>query len=597
MQNLNLNNKWIVISFFSYLFIYLIIRSIYVNPYLDELITLNDYIESNSNWFKNLGIGSANNHLLNSFLCKFMYQFFGPNFFYLRIPNLLSFIIFFFSTKYIVKKTIDLPYQLLVFIALNTIAWIFEYFGFIRGYALAISFLFSSIVALNLWIEKKKIHFFGLFLISMLLFFSANLSFFYTLVLLTLFAVFHFSFQIKTLSKSHLISYIFMLLVFLSAVYPLIIYSFKLKEAGALWWGNLDGLWRCTGVSVVEITFFTNNNIFKYILLFFYLTLGILGIILLVKKGVKNYLFSLEGLFFILLFGNFFIIEMLALLLKVNYPRDRAAMQLVFFSIITFATIFQHFRYIKYLLLILLYFPISFIWKTNINSSIYQHKLRISPIIHNYINNHITSKFSYSVDPLLSPSMNFALRKKTDTPLFTTYNNDLDFVQPNFLITEDRNITKILPNYYKSILYDKYSETSIYKDMRHFAYKTVKETVIPYKLLENEYHNVIDYSNVKDLVNSEYFACKISCEINFIKNTSPLNMVIAMGDSLNYSRYYTPIIIDRIDINKRTIKFVWKSPIYKSLPENPKLIVYFWDVYKKQIKMKDFKFTLFKVEL
>lgn len=593
MKNITLENKWIVWIFFSFIFIYLILRAIYVNPYLDEILTLNDYIETDVVWNEELGKGSANNHLLNTYLCKFIYQFSGPNFFYLRIPNIIAFVLFFFSLKYIVKKIIERPFQVVVFISLNMIPWIFEYFGFIRGYALALACLFTSIVFLDLWIRSKKVFYYGVFLVFIWLSFFANLSFFYSLVIAFIYSFFHLVFFLKQFSKVQILTHFVQIFVFILFINPLINYIFRLKQAGALWWGNLEGLWECTGVSIAEITFFTDNDLIKYILIFFYFLICTLTIVRIIKKRLLNYLFTLESLFFLFLFGNIFIIEFLAYFLKVNYPRDRAAIQLVFFSLIAFAACIQYFRYFKFLIFLLIFFPISFFLNLNIYSSTYQKNHRLSPFIANYLSHNLKSTSSYSVGPLISQSMFFELRNNKQPRMFTVSNN-LGFVQPNFLVIEDDNYRKSVPNFYKLVKKDEHTQTFLFKDQRIFKSKIKRDTTISNFNFSSEFLNIIDIPNVNEIVKSTYFQYRIKGEFYFTSTFTPINLVLTMGDSITSNRYYCDVNIDKVAKNKKSISFIWNSPVYKSLPENPKLLIYLWNVYRKKILIKNLQTTLYQ---
>ena len=69
------------------IFIYLIIRSIYVPLIHDEAATFFHYIQSSS-FIPFHSLNDANNHFLNSLLTYISYTLFGDSEFALRLPNL-----------------------------------------------------------------------------------------------------------------------------------------------------------------------------------------------------------------------------------------------------------------------------------------------------------------------------------------------------------------------------------------------------------------------------------------------------------------------------------------------------------------------------
>ncbi len=96
MNFFSLENKLLVRIVFLFLLIYLVFRAFILPPYCDEISSLFEYIESKRFIESSLKESSANNHLFNTLLAKLFYLIFGDNFFFLRIPNILAFILYFF---------------------------------------------------------------------------------------------------------------------------------------------------------------------------------------------------------------------------------------------------------------------------------------------------------------------------------------------------------------------------------------------------------------------------------------------------------------------------------------------------------------------
>ncbi len=418
MKFFSLENKLFVWAIFFLLLIYLILRAVFLTPYCDEISTLFEYIEAPYLIETTVKESSANNHLLNTLLGKFFYLYFGDTISFLRIPNILAFILYFFSVKYIVSKCIAVNYQFITFLALNTVAWIFEYFSYLRGYGLALGLLFFAIAVFYSWSQNKNVLKFLLFLSLVWLSVFANLSFFNTSIILLFYSILYLILNVSSINKWTLIIYTFIIVSFVYVLYPLVLYSFELKDSGALWWGNLDGLWMCTGSSLSQITLFTTHISVKYFALIVIILIGIGGLLKLKSIGFKEFISSFEGIFYTLFIGNILMIEILAVFFKVNYPRDRAAVQLVLFLIFAFVLFIQKIRFLNYLPFVLLFFPVSFLLKMNVNTSIYQNDHRLSNSVGHYLEKHVSSESSYSLCGLLENSGYLRLRKEKKMKLF-----------------------------------------------------------------------------------------------------------------------------------------------------------------------------------
>ncbi len=89
---------------------------------------------------------SANNHLLNSILMKFSAGIFGPSEIGLRLPNVMSYLFYFFGSYLIVHElTKDNWLRFSGLVMLNTIIFVIDFFSVARGYGLAISFEMMSL--------------------------------------------------------------------------------------------------------------------------------------------------------------------------------------------------------------------------------------------------------------------------------------------------------------------------------------------------------------------------------------------------------------------------------------------------------------------
>jgi hypothetical protein len=126
---------------FGLVFIYLIFRALYVPLVHDEAATFFHYIVS-ENFIPPEAHWDANNHILNSALTYLSYSLFGSSELSLRIPNLLTFIIYvvytFKISKIISNKLLRWVFLISLILAHNFI----EFFALTRGYGMSMEFLF-----------------------------------------------------------------------------------------------------------------------------------------------------------------------------------------------------------------------------------------------------------------------------------------------------------------------------------------------------------------------------------------------------------------------------------------------------------------------
>jgi hypothetical protein len=590
MKFLSLENKGFVWTIFCLLFIYSILRAIFITPYCDEVSTLFEYIEAPYLIEPIPRDSSANNHLLNTLLGKFMYFFCGDNMTFLRIPNVLSFILYFFSIKYIVLKCILPKYQVLTFLVLNTVAWIFEYFSYLRGYGLAMGLLFCSITLFYSWTQNRILYKFLLFLALLWLSVFANLSFFNTSIICCFYAIIYLVLNFKDFKKFQILFFIIIILAFLLALLPLISYSFELKDAGALWWGNLSGIWLCTGFSLSELTFFTFNTFIKYSIILVLITIVILGLKKLKVSGLKNFISSFEGLFYTLFIGNIIIIEILATFFEVNYPRDRAALLLVLFLIMMFVLFFQKLKYLNYLIWLLLFFPVSFIYKLSLNSSIYQTDHRLSKNVIQLLAKNVTEKSSYSVCKLLDNTLYLELRNDKKIKLFNLENYDKS-VESSCIVVESNFIP---PPFYKRIIIDRTSEISIYKNTKKYEYKLVKDTIIK-KLDSTNDLLLLKQNEIDNLFKMKKMKVSISGKLKFEENNVPLNLTLTLGDSIDPNRHYHSGELKKILNRKKEIDVIWNSPVYRIENNKKNLAIYFWNIERKPVHYENIHLKIYSV--
>jgi hypothetical protein len=149
MKNLQLNIILFIVLGIS-LFIYVSYRAQHLSFTHDESLSFT-IINGDSTYIK-----SANNHILNTKLMKVSSSIFGNNELALRLPNVLSFILYLFSGFFILKTIKTKLVFYLGFALLYLNPFLIDYFSLARGYGLSIAFLSLSLAFLLEQISLKS---------------------------------------------------------------------------------------------------------------------------------------------------------------------------------------------------------------------------------------------------------------------------------------------------------------------------------------------------------------------------------------------------------------------------------------------------------
>jgi len=386
LNNFSRFEKKLAYSLFLVLWIYLFLRAIYVPLLHDEIATFFHYVQSN-NYMPPKAHWDANNHLLNSMLTNWSYHFFGQSPLALRLPNVLSFGIYFFGAYGISSRLKSTPVRWGLLTCLLMSSYIFEYLGECRGYGISMSLLLLAIYFVLRLIETNRSKF--VLLIGLTLFFasSANLTLLISSVLIFAFVFLNFLFNDFRVSKKRFFIKLFYLTLTGVPFLLLAKLSFKLKELGLLYYGSLKGFRTVTVTSLSERLFGTYDLPIKILLIVFIVFILISFVIYLIKEKKIFHAFSL---FSFLVFGSIAMIFFLAKFLKVNFPEDRAAMYLFIYLAAAFAfsadAIFRSFKTALIPSLILYILPVYFLFNFSLTSSHFsieeRHSQEIFEIIH-----------------------------------------------------------------------------------------------------------------------------------------------------------------------------------------------------------------------
>ena len=174
MKALWSNNPWVLLHFLL-LFIFIIIRAFLVPLVSDEAFTYFLYVEPETVFYPAAQV-DANNHYLNSLLSIWSMKLLGVSAFAFRLPNVLSFVIFYFSAFKIAELSKSKWQFYVALIGFTSIYPILEFFSLSRGYSISFAFLLLAIYQVMAFYSDKKIWRASLILILIFLILFAQLS-------------------------------------------------------------------------------------------------------------------------------------------------------------------------------------------------------------------------------------------------------------------------------------------------------------------------------------------------------------------------------------------------------------------------------------
>ncbi|MDX2359384.1 MAG: hypothetical protein QNK23_01165 [Crocinitomicaceae bacterium] len=369
--------KGIQILLFTFLFVYILFRVLYTETLHDEVATFifyfyqGDYIGENIVW-------DANNHLLNSFVGHQLYKVFGDNMVILRLPNLLSFIVFFWGVVRLLKPFKSTALKLAGLFALTTIPFITEYFGNARGYGISMAFFIWAIVFLFDYFKAYSNRSLFLGYLSLGIAVSANLTLLITsLMLFALAMVAPLLKKQSRTSKQARIAWLYHC-IFLVGITPFILFGFALKHANALYYGSLEGIWDVTGKTLSRFVLFIDFDWLQIVYLAVFALFGFLVYKIIRKIPFSTWLAQDSFVVALIFYGNLAAILLMAFVLKVNYPEDRAGMHLVILFILLVLFLLNHYKFNQWVLLAFAFFPISFVAHMSIETSVFSPDDRLN---------------------------------------------------------------------------------------------------------------------------------------------------------------------------------------------------------------------------
>ncbi len=592
LKYISLKNPYFYIPLFLLLSTYFVLRALYVNPFCDEIGTFLDYVETGNTWEEVPNFSSANNHLLVTFIARLIYNIAGNNMFLFRLISLFSFVLFFFISLRLIRDTVSDRFNVLVFIGIISISWINDFFSYARGYAFAISLFFASIYLFIKWKNDFKIKWFIIILILSWLTVFANLAFLNSVLVLLAYSIVLLIVNYKKISKLNYFYHFTSILLFILALLPLIFYSFELKEAGALWWGNNFGWWQSTIKVLVELTFLSSNSILFYVFWLLFIAICVWTIYSIINQRFLPFIHSSRGIITVLFFGHIILTELLVIFVGVNYPSDRVAIIYVLLFLLIFSYVLDSKKYLKPFLILYLFFPITFLLQLNLDSSSYMQHTRITSASFDAIEKEINNSKSIDIDGLVLRNYMYEMRSQKKVLIANVQSDEFPIKCFSKYISDVNNKWKP-SKYYQLIYSEPRSNTRIYRYTKEYEKKCVFDSVFSKIESQNEFFNIIHETIAERISPSHTFQISLSGSVFFEEKSQSFNLTYALKDSVIDIKMYNSInIVNYCEFNS-WLNFEWESPIYISDNSSDIFKCYFYNPEKKKFKLRNLKVKVY----
>lgn len=570
MTFFRLDNKWLIWPLFLFLMGYAILRALFVEPLFDELATLYWYIQTG--YLPGRGATmDANNHILNSLISHQFFRLFGDHFFVYRLFSVLTFPIYFFAGRKLLLK-IQSPFSILIFLALISVHWIFDYFSFSRGYGPSLAFLILAFYLIQRWFETQKVRFYIAVIFSFSAALLCNLSLLIPLVILLFHLIFVSIIRAKQFTVRQLAGFWITTLCFMTFLVPVYIYINKLKKAGALWWGSKEALWEVTGKSISKNIFFSESEVLKYVLVFWIALIAVKLRRRWKNSGLKNVVFDPSWWIPLLFVLALLSIEISSKILDVNYPMDRVGMYLVPLFILSVGFSIQQAPVLRWCLLLLLWFPLSFVLKMNLDTSVFSPEDRIHKSFYREILREVPSDASLSADYVSQASYAYLTRKEKTPHLATDYLPEDSLSRGDYHISWVEELN--WPGY-SCILQDPISGTRLYKRKIPAKKQVILDTIITAVKNSNAMIPVLDINLgsftgklIQTTIDGSVQLDKYCLDLNLRHETESQKGVLRRTDNTRFNWYFG---------RKTDYRFHYPNHSFLVLPEDRALHIRFYN--------------------
>ncbi len=596
--------KKIVLGLFIILWSFLFTRAVYVPVLHDEIATFFYYIQSD-NYMPPGAHWDANNHVLNSMLSNFSYHIFGSSPLALRLPNVLTYVLFFYGVFQIAGRLNKKILRWGLFLALVASHYLFEYFGECRGYGMSIAFFVFAIfqfIRLKETGARKHLFFVPLFLFLAT---AANLTLILPSVLLFGFmALFQLKQNFTENKKALLINAGILLLTGLPFLI-LVKLSFAFKERGAFYYGVGDGFYEVTVRSLSQVFMDFYNQPIAIILTLLFIGFVLYAILQLFKKKSLYSTLDNASFFATLLTANIACILFLFHKMEVNFPEDRVAIHLFFLFVSSLAFILddlstKHAR-ISLIGIPLFYFPVLFLFHATPSGSTFSSEERTSNSIYDYIAN-AENDFQFPATVGGYKTQEFCwyyLNNRdggTQGKIHTNYHIALD---ADFQIVRHEKIEdSTLFDYYDPVVVDPDTKLTLFERRNKLQKQLIYLTdVRPTNgFVTDEYHNILEME-IDSLEERTLF---IGTELTFDAQEKPFigRLAVTVNDSTGASLYQEYIPLDWLRKNwNGDENNLHQGTLLHYIPQGAQTLkFYIWNIDKTSFSIPNGKCYLYQLE-
>jgi hypothetical protein len=304
---------------------------------VDECLTFFNYARTGE-FVPLLVPPTTNNHFLNSALENASYNIFGVHKFTLRLPNVISFVIYLFAVFGIsgYLKNIASRYLFMTLALINF--YLLDFFELSRGYGISLGCIMMGMLYLFKLLEGTSLRNLNLCLLFFQLAVAANLTFLSTFVFIITLTIFFVVYKRKEFSTKQIILAAMTIMLHLLLILYWVKVIFFYKKNGAIDFGAGESYWDVTFRTLIQLLYGACPIWLSAILItsFFVTVIGFLW--QLWKLFTRQTQFFSHGLIFpvILLFmiTAFYLQKRL---LNVYFPSDRAGLVLYPLFILSFS--------------------------------------------------------------------------------------------------------------------------------------------------------------------------------------------------------------------------------------------------------------------
>lgn len=515
----------------------------------------------------------------------------------IRLPNLLSFPLFFYA---VYKLSGYLKYNYLRYsflLGMTCIPYILEYFSIARGYGMSMALLLFALYHFIGILQEYKPLKMLLIAGSLVLAVYANLNL--IILLLLIFGYIGLSLLIEAQkNKSYRNFWNFLLLSFISAIalsYA-IIFSFWLKEEGALYYGNKDGLWKTTGSTLSDLILQSTSIFIKYV--FIVLLIGIcVFIIRSFQKKIVDFWKSPVFIFSGLLLVSLLAIEAMRWLLNMNYPEDRVGMQLIFLFIGSLTFILNEIKSISYLGILFIFLPIVGYQHFNFDTSAFNPNERMMEKDFLLFNELQQGNVSSSTYTMLTYA--YMVRKHNPTDFIIPEQVQWDNLvlgkfNEEIISTQEERDFNYPDKGYKVLRYNPKTREKILKREEEYQWKKVDSLsrVIPFVETSEIYQNII--AKDWEIPATKRFKAVLRTDVYTPQLAREALVIVVDKEDKEYGQVYEYFTLNWAAGKNREYSFQKVIELEPNRTES--LGFYFWNPNEFEYQLKNLQLEIYVVE-